>query len=117
MDLRTKETEKRAPAWSGVGVGGGRVDSEGRVWDRESALRAGLSKGRGSLDPTKSKDLRDPMRRWAAGGRGHKWGGATAALATHGLLRSPTHDWTQPSFHTLTPAGLIRDLDGVVQLG
>lgn len=57
------------------------------------------------------------MRRWAAGGRGRKRGGATAVLATHGLLRSPTHDWTQPSFHTLTPAGLIRDLDGVVQLG
>lgn len=90
---------------------------EGRGSDRESALGAGLTKGRGSLDPTKSKDLPDPMRRWAARGRGRRRGGATAALATHGLLRSPTHDWTQPSFHTLTPAGLIRDLDGVVQLG
>ena len=90
--------------------------AEGRGAGRESALGAGLTRGRDSQDPTKSRDLLDPLRRWAARGRGRRRGGATTALATHGL-RSPTHDWTQPSFHTLTPAGLIRDLDGVVQLG
>lgn len=37
-------------------------------------------------------------------------------IATHRLVRLPPHDWTRPSFHTLAPAGLIRDLDGVVQL-
>ena len=59
LDLRTKETEKRVPTWSGVGVGGGRVDSEkGRGSDRESALGAGLAKGRGSLDPTNLRTCR-----------------------------------------------------------
>lgn len=56
------------------------------------------------------------MRGRVARGRGYERGGVTTVLATQRLVRLPPQDGTRPSFHTLAPAGLIRDLDGVVQL-
>ena len=48
----TKETEKRAPT---CGVRGQVDAGKGRGSDTKSTLGEGLTRGRGSLDPTKSR--------------------------------------------------------------
>lgn len=63
--------------------------------------------GRGSPRPSNSAG--------PYAGAEQRSGRSEGALATYRLVRSPPQNWTRPSFHTLAPAGLIRDLDGVVQ--
>lgn len=81
MDLETPaEDRRKGPNSRGhrEGAGLGQVEHSG----------GGADKREGLTRPDEVQDLRDPVRRRAARGRGRR-GGATAALATHRLVRSP----------------------------
>lgn len=114
---RNEGTDLRAPTEkTEISPQRSRGRREGAGLGRGDHSGGGACTGVGLCGPDQVQDLRDPVRGRVARGRDSERGGATAVLATHRLVRLPPHDWTRPSFHTLAPAGLIRDLDGVVQL-
>lgn len=90
LDLRTKETEKGPQPGRGGGRWGACRLRGGGSGTGCAPPRAGLTKGRGSLDPTKFKDLRDPMRRWAAGGATSGAGPQLRLQPTDSLGHLPT---------------------------
>lgn len=104
---------KRPLSWVGEG---GRRRSEGAGLGRGEHSGAGLTRGRGSLAGP-SPGPAGPQERVGREGAGLQEGRGHSCACCPRLAPSPPHDRTQPPFHTLAPAGLIRDLDGVVQLG